>query len=230
MRAMAQNSPTTSTARAVRGLLWKTAVAGGAAALLLAWAAARGGLAPAIEQALGALRAAGPLVFFTAMALVPAPLAWFTLPAGEAFAPTLGLPGVVAAALAAVAVQILWCYAAARYVLGPRVRSWLERRGHRVPEIPPDQAWAVVLMVRLVPGPPLPLQCALLGLARAPFGIYFAASWLITVPWVIGGVVLGRGALSGRAGLVAAGVGVLGAAAAAAWLARRRLGGRREPA
>jgi uncharacterized membrane protein YdjX (TVP38/TMEM64 family) len=212
--------------------LWKSALAGALVALLFVWAGSQGGVRTAVDEALAWVRAAGPFAFFGAMALVPAPLAWFTLPAGEAFAPMLGLPGVVAAALAAVAVQIAWCYAAARHVFRPKLRDWLERRGHRVPEVSRENAWAVVLLVRLVPGPPLPLQCALLGLARVPFGIYFVASWLITVPWVVGGVVLGRGALGGRVGLIVAGAGVLGAAAAAAWLARRRLGlaGRRDAA
>jgi uncharacterized membrane protein YdjX (TVP38/TMEM64 family) len=182
----------------------------------------RSGGREALEQAIAFLRAAGPVAFFCAMAVAPLPLAWFTIPAGEAFAANLTLPGVIAAALVAVAVQIALYYWLARYALRPTVERWMVRRGYTVPKLSNDNALAVVLLVRLPPGPPLPLQCLLLGLAEVPFRTYLIASWLITVPWVLGGVILGRGILHGNLMLAAGGVGVIGAAAIAAYLARRR--------
>ena len=182
----------------------------------------RSGGREVIEHAIAYLRAAGPEAFFFAMAVMPLPLAWFTIPAGEAFAVELTLSGVIAAALAAVAVQIALYYWLARYALRPTVTRWMVRRGYAVPKLANNNALAVVLLVRLPPGPPLPLQCLLLGLAEVPFRTYLLASWLITVPWVFGGVILGRGILHGNLTLAAGGVGVIGAAAVAAYLARRR--------
>jgi uncharacterized membrane protein YdjX (TVP38/TMEM64 family) len=182
----------------------------------------RSGGRETIEQAIAYVRAAGPGAFFIVMAVAPLPLAWFTIPAGEAFAAELTLPGVIAAALVAVAVQIAFYYWLARYALRPTVARWMERRGYAVPRLSNDNALAVVLLVRLPPGPPLPLQCLLLGLAEVPFRTYLIASWLITVPWVLGGVILGRGILHGNLALAGGGAGVIGAAAIAVYLARRR--------
>jgi uncharacterized membrane protein YdjX (TVP38/TMEM64 family) len=175
-----------------------------------------------IQSLVARVRAVGPLAFFIVMAVIPAPLAWFTIPAGEAFAGELTLPGVIIASLASVAVQISLCYALARSVFRNALLGWLTRRGYAVPQVRPDNALSVVLLVRLVPGPPLSSQCFLLGLAGVPFRTYITASWLMTVPWVIGGVVFGRGILHGNLALGIMGLCLLGAAMLAFRLARRR--------
>ena len=177
----------------------------------------------AVDRGIGWMRAAGPGVFFTAMALVPAPLWMFTVPAGEAFASELTLPGVIAAALAAIAVQIALCYGLARYALRPLVEKLVRRFGYAVPSLNAENALSVALLVRLTPGPPLFLQCFLLGVAGMPFRLYMVVSWLCTVPWVIGGVVLGRGILAGNFSTVLMGVSFLGAASIAVRLLRRRM-------
>jgi len=212
-----------SGASAVRRVPW-SALAGLAAALgaSVAFLAMHFDFRDAVDHGISLVRALGPWAFFAAMALVPAPLSWFTIPAGEAFAAELTLPGVIVAALAAVAVQIALCYWAARFALRPVLQRWVAARGWVVPQVTKTNALAVVLLVRLVPGPPLSLQCCLLGLAEVPFALYFAASWALTVPWVIGGVVLGRGVLHGNFALAGVGAGVFGAAAVAVHLARRR--------
>lgn len=193
------------------------------AAAIVVTAAAAGGARPALDRGLGLMRTAGPGPFFAVMAVLPLPLAWFTIPAGEAFAAQLTVPGVIACALAAAAVQIAWCYAAGRRLCRPWVQRLANRRGWAVPAVPRGDAAAAVLLVRLIPGPPLPLLCMLLGAAEIPFGTYFIISWLMTVPWVVGGVVLGRGVLSGRIAFEAAGLGVFAAAGIAAHLLRRKL-------
>ncbi len=182
------------------------------------------GIAPreAVTQGLGLVRAAGPVAFFTAMAVLPVPLFWFTMPAGEAFTAQLTLPGVIAAALAAVAVNIALSYWLARRVFRPPLTRWLEKRGYRIPQLTRDNAVAVALMVRLTPGPPLCLQCYLLALAGMPFRFYLGVSWLLTVPWVVGGVIVGRGVLGGNPLAALTGAGVLGAAAAGFYLWRKK--------
>ena len=175
-----------------------------------------------IERGIDWVRAAGPGAFFIAMALVPAPLAWFTIPAGEAFAGELTLGGVIAAAALAVAVQLTLAYGIARHGLRPAVEHLLKKRGYHVPRVTAENALAVALLVRLVPGPPLIVGSCILALAEVPFRLYLVVSWLVALPWVCAGVILGRGILHGDFALVAAGAGLVVAAVVAARLVRRR--------
>lgn len=211
------------------GRRWRQ-FAGVAALLVLAVAAWflrgadwRGG----VETGIAWLRAAGPGWFFLAMAVVPLPLATFTIPAGEAFAAQLTLGGVIAAAAGAVAVQVSLSYWLARYALRPLVERLVRRRGLAVPVVTPQNALTIALLVRLTPGPPMFLGSCVLALAATPFRLYWIVSWLVALPWVCAGVILGRGLLSGNFTLVASGVGLLVAAALAARWWRRR--GRRDP-
>ncbi len=179
--------------------------------------------APAVvlKDVLATIRATGPWAYFTAMALVPLPLIWFTVPAGEAFAPQLTLPGVIAAASIAVAVQQALSYAIARYVLRPVVERLIRRRGWNVPRVTPKNALGIALVVRLTPGPPMILGSCLLALAEVPFRLYLVVSWLVALPWICAGVILGHGILEGRLAPALTGFSVLIAAAVAARLLRR---------
>jgi uncharacterized membrane protein YdjX (TVP38/TMEM64 family) len=183
------------------------------------------GLSPraAVDPAIAWLRVAGPGWYFAAMALVPLPLAAFTVPAGEAFAAQLTLGGVVAAGAAAVAVQQALSYWVARYLVRPVVAHWLQRRGQIVPRVTRGNALQIALLVRLTPGPPMILGSCVLALAQTPFGLYLAVSWLVALPWVCAGVILGRAFFAGDAVLLAAGLSLLAAVLLAArWLRRRR--------
>lgn len=174
-----------------------------------------------LKDVLATIRATGPWAFFAAMALVPLPLIWFTVPAGEAFAPQLTLPGVIAAASIAVAVQQALSYAIARYALRPVVERLIQRRGWKVPRVTAANALGVALLVRLTPGPPMILGSCLLALAEAPFRLYLVVSWLVALPWVCAGVILGHGILQGRLAPALTGFSVLVAAVIAARLLRR---------
>ena len=183
------------------------------------------GLSPrvAVDPVIAWLRVAGPGWYFLAMALVPLPLAAFTVPAGEAFAGQLTLGGVVAAGAGAVAVQQALSYWVARYMLRPAVAHWLLRRGQAVPRVTRENALNVALLVRLTPGPPMILGSCVLALAETPFGVYLAVSWLVALPWVCAGVILGRGFFAGDAALAAAGISLVAAVMLAArWLRRRK--------
>ena len=193
------------------------------AGAMVAWAGRDLPMQAGIEAALGAIRAAGPGWYFSAMAVLPLPLAWFTVPAGGAFAAQLTLGGVVAAALAAVAVQLSLSYALARFGLRPVIERLLRLRGLGVPRVTPANALNVALLVRLTPGPPMFLGSCVLAVAEMSFGRYLVVSWLVALPWVIGGVVLGRGILSGNVKLAAAGLGLLAVAIVVVrWWRRRR--------
>jgi uncharacterized membrane protein YdjX (TVP38/TMEM64 family) len=175
----------------------------------------------AIDRLLAGVRAAGPGWYFTAMAVLPFPLAWFTVPAGEAFAAQLTIGGVIAAGLAAVAVQLALSYWLARWALRPLVERLIRRRGYAVPRLTEENIWSVALLVRLTPGPPMFLGSCLLALAATPFRIYMIVSWLVALPWVCAGVILGRGILQGNFALAAAALALIAAAVIAARLFRR---------
>ncbi len=177
------------------------------------------------DRVVTAIREAGPLAFFTAMTVLPAfgvPMLAFTIPAGEAFSPQLGMPGVIAAALVAIAVNLAIGYWVARYALRPAVVWLLHRFGYSVPKITPENALSMLLIVRLTPGPPYFLQACILGVAQAPFRLYMIVSWVAILPWAIGGIILGKGLFQGNFAAVLLGISVLVAAGAAVHWVRKK--------
>lgn len=185
-----------------------------------------------IEQFIGTIRDLGPVVFFAAMMVLPAfgmPLLAFTIPAGEAFAPQMGLGGVIAVSLVIVAINLALGYWVARYAFRPILTKLMKRYGYSVPRVTPDNALMVTLLVRLTPGPPYAVQACLLGLAEVPFKMYMIVSWLGLLPWVVGAIVLGKGLFSGKFGMAASGIGVLIAAAVVIHWVRRKYMVRQKP-
>ncbi len=150
-------------------------------------------LSHAALRAIDLCRDAGPLAFFAAMALLPAfgfPLAPFVLSAGPAFAPRLGLGGVIACALLAVTADVALSYAIAARLLRPAMTRLVHRLGYRLPVVTGDSAFFATLALRLVPGPPFFLQSYLLGLARVPFVTYMLVSTLVPASYLIATIVL----------------------------------------
>lgn len=165
-----------------------------------------------LDQMIGVIRDMGPWVFFTAMTLLPAagvPMLAFTIPAGEAFAPTMGMPAVIAVALVVIAINLALSYWVARYALRPLLTRLLRRYGYSVPRITRENALSVLLVVRLTPGPPYAFQCFLLGLAEAPFRLYMIVSWLAILPYALAAIILGQGLRNGNFKTIAAALGVL---------------------
>jgi uncharacterized membrane protein YdjX (TVP38/TMEM64 family) len=149
------------------------------------------------------------------MVVLPAlgvPLLAFNLVAGEAFTAGLGLGGVIAASMTAVAFNLALSYWLARYALRPVLARLADYYGYRIPALTAANALSVTLLIRLTPGPPYALQCYLLGLAAVPFRLYLITSWICLIPWTVGAIVLGRGILNGNFTLVAAGLAVLAGA------------------
>jgi uncharacterized membrane protein YdjX (TVP38/TMEM64 family) len=182
-----------------------------------------------LNRMLAGVRAAGPETYFLVMAVMPLPLTWFTVPAGELFASQLTLPGVVMAALTAVALQLALNYVVARCWLRPAVESLISRRGYTIPRVTPENALSVALLVRLTPGPPMFLGSCILAVAETPFRLYMIVSWLVALPWVIVGVVLGRGLFSGDVKIIGLGLGALGMVIVGTHWWRRRHVGRTNP-
>jgi uncharacterized membrane protein YdjX (TVP38/TMEM64 family) len=179
-----------------------------------------------IDQMIVLIRDAGPWVFFGAMALLPligAPLMAFTMMAGTAFASQMTMGGVLAATLAAIAVNLALTYWLARRAVRPLMERLLKRFGYTAPRVTAENALSISLLVRLTPGPPFFLQSYILGLAEVPFRLYMLVSWLCVLPWAVGAVVLGRGLFDGNFKVAAMGLGVIIAAVAAVHLLRRKV-------
>lgn len=165
-----------------------------------------------LDDVLAVIRDAGPLTFFAAMIVLPAfgaPMLAFTVPAGEAFGPQLGLDVVVLIALASIALNLAFGYWVSRYALRPLVSRLLRRYGYSVPRVTPENALGVTLVVRLTPGPPYAMQAWLLGCAEVPFRIYMIVSWLSVLPYAVAGIILGQGIFKGEVKILIAGLGLI---------------------
>jgi uncharacterized membrane protein YdjX (TVP38/TMEM64 family) len=181
------------------------------------------------DRGMALIRTSGPWAFFLGVALLPAlgaPLSAFSIVAGEAFGPRMTIPGVIAAALAAIAVNLMLTYWLARFALRPMLSRLVERYGYKIPRVTGENQLSIALLVRLTPGPPYFIQSYILGLAEVPFRLYMIVSWLSLVPWTVALVVLGEGIFKGNFKLVFYGAGVIVAAAVAVHMVRKRYAAR----
>jgi uncharacterized membrane protein YdjX (TVP38/TMEM64 family) len=153
------------------------------------------------NAAMGHVRAAGPLVFFVAMGILPAvgaPILAFILTAGPAFGPQLGLGGVLAACALSYGLNLSIGYWLARRWLRPWLQKFVARSGHKVPQVVKEDQFEVTLLLRITPGPPFFLQNFLLGLAEIPFPRYLAISWTVIMLNTAGLVIFGAKLASGE--------------------------------
>jgi uncharacterized membrane protein YdjX (TVP38/TMEM64 family) len=177
------------------------------------------------DRGMELIRGAGPVVFFSAMTVLPAlgvPMLAFTIPAGEAFAGQMGLGGVIAVALVVLAVNLALIYWLARYALRPVLLGLLKRFGYSVPALTPENRLTVTLLVRVTPGPPYAVQGYLLGLAEVPFGLYMLVSWPCMAPWAVGAILLGKAVREGNFAKIAMAIGLLIAAIVAVQVLRKK--------
>lgn len=141
-------------------------------------------------------RAAGPVPFFAAMALLPSfgfPLSFFTLAAGPVFGATWGVAGVIGFSLLAVMLNAAFSYWVAASALRPWVVRFVRWFGVEVPEVQPHAAWPVIVVLRIVPGIPFWVQSYTLGLARVPFRAYMIVSTVIPAGYIAATILLGDG-------------------------------------
>lgn len=153
-----------------------------------------------MDRVLAVVRTAGPLPFFTAMALLPAvgfPLSAFTLAAGPVFGPTMGVGQVVLCGILAITVNVGLSYWVAARGLRPLVESVVRWLGYRLPDIPARSTWSAILILRMVPLTPFCLQGMLLGLARVPFGPYMLVSVLVPSGYAAAAITLGDAVMRG---------------------------------
>ena len=154
-----------------------------------------------IDAGIEVLRAAGPWVFFTAFALLPAvgfPIAVFYLVAGSVFLERLGLGGVLAASGAALLVNISLSYWLARFALRPWLEQLISRTKYKIPVVAPGEQAEITVLLRVTPGPPFFIQSYLLGLAEIRFTTYLGISWAIAMTYATGLIVFGDAILHGK--------------------------------
>jgi uncharacterized membrane protein YdjX (TVP38/TMEM64 family) len=197
-----------------------TVLAGALAVVIL-----KTGLMDTFNAVILRLREAGPVVFFVAMALLPAagfPLLAFTLAAGPVFGPTLGVGWVIMWSLAAVIVNLLLTYWLANRAFRPLVTRLLAYFDFRLPDNLAGSAWQLSLIVRLTPGPPFWVQSYLLGLVRVPLVPYLTVSTGVVAGYLVALIWGGEAIVSGNGRLAFAAVGVLAVSIAGLQLLRKR--------
>lgn len=180
-----------------------------------------------LQQGLEAIRRAGPLAFFVAMAVLPAvgaPLLAFMLPAGKLFGERFGMPVVVAYSLAAITFNMLFTYWLARWALRPPLARLIDRLGYKLPQVASGDATDLAIILRVTQGIPFLVQNYLCGLAEVPFPKYLLVSCVAGWPAQTAYIVFGQALLEGNGRTVLIAVGVLVALIAATHFVRRHYG------
>lgn len=154
-----------------------------------------------VRQGLDLIRSAGPVTFFLAMAFLPAigaPLSAFSLTAGSVFGEQMGLGWVIALAMLSITVNMALTYYLAHVAFRPLLEKLFARLGYKLPQVEAGDASDLVIILRVTPGVPFPVQNYLLGLAEVPFGKYLGISCLIAWPLNIAFMLFGDALLHGK--------------------------------
>lgn len=185
-----------------------------------------------LEQGLGLIRSAGPVAFFTAMAVLPAcgvPMLAFSLPAVSLFSSRLGTVPVLLLALVALTANMILTYALARRGLRPLLEKLVTRLGYRLPQVEAGDATDLVAILRLTPGIPFFAQNYLAGLAEVPFGKYLLVSCILTWPVNVAFMLFGDALLQGKGKIALIAFSLLLALTAITHLVRRHYGRKKTP-
>lgn len=183
-----------------------------------------------VERAMTALRSAGPSVYFSAMAVLPAvgvPVLPFLLPVGPIFGERLGMGLVVALSLGALTVNLVFTYLLARYALHGLLKKFLTRFGYKLPSVDQGDATDLAIIVRATPGIPFFVQNYLLGLAGVPFWKYLTISCLFSWSYSTAFVLFSDALLHGKGKTAMLAASLLVVAVAATHLSRKHYAAKR---
>lgn len=169
---------------------------------------------------------AGPVGLGLALATLPligVPISPFWIAAGVVLGPVHGL----GLAVVGLGVNLTLAYWVSRVVLRGVISRRLEKSGYGLPDVGSDDAWKLVLAVRLIPGVPLVVQNYLLGVANVPFGTYLGVSLPPLTAYAAGFIWLGDSIVTVRGGGIVAACGLLVGLGFLLSFVRRRLVGTR---
>ncbi len=172
------------------------------------------------------LAAAGPVVFFAAMAVLPVagvPMSPFALAAAPLFGARLGTPVILGLGLAAITFNLTMTYWLARRWLRPLLSRLLIRLGYKMPQVESGDATDLIVLLRVTPGPPFFVQNYLLGLAEVPFGRYLVISCAVQWSFNVAFMLFGDALSQGRGKMAMISIGLLAALVAGTHLVRKHL-------
>ncbi len=197
---------------------------------LIGWRTAWDETKRLFDVALDVIAAAGPAVFFGAMAILPvfgAPMGPFAVMAGLVFRERLGLPLVLVLGVTAMAINISIAYWLARRWLRPPLTRLMTHWGYSLPQVETGDATKLILLLRVTPGPPFFVQNYLLGLAEVPFGRYLVLSCATQGLLLSGLVVFGDALSQGKGKMVMLAVGAVVAVLVGTHFLRKHLAGKK---
>ncbi|HEY9156086.1 MAG TPA: VTT domain-containing protein [Opitutaceae bacterium] len=178
-----------------------------------------------VDQGLAWIRTVGPVVFFAAMAILPAfgfPLSVFSLTAGPVFGPQLGLPLVSALVVLSIVLNLTLTYWLSRYAFRPAVERIVLWMGYAMPKVSAEDHLSLTLMVRVTPGPPFFVQSYLLGFAGVRFSTYMWVSSLTAGAYALAVVFFGDSLATGRGKMAVIAIsGLIVLSVAISWVRRR---------
>jgi uncharacterized membrane protein YdjX (TVP38/TMEM64 family) len=182
------------------------------------------------KQGLDLIKQAGPVAFFSAMAILPAlgaPVLAFLLTVGPAYGERFGMPLVIALSLAATTFNLILAYCLSRWALRPLLQPLIVRLGYKMPETEGSDATDLLIILRMTPGVPFCVQNYMAGLAGIPFVRYLAISCVITWANNSAFIVFGDALMNGKVKIILFAVGVIIALAAGTHMVRRHYAGKR---
>ena len=150
---------------------------------------------------------ANPIFYVLALAVLPylgVPSSFIYFVAGSVYGPAKGFGWSV---LGLALNLVLGYLIGTRWLRGPITR-WLDRRGWR-PEVPPGEFGRLVVLTRILPGPPLVAQNFFLALAGVPFAQYFILSLPLTLLYAAGFLLTSGALFEGNSKLVILGVSLM---------------------
>ena len=172
------------------------------------------------------LAAAGPGVFFAAMAVLPVagvPMSPFAFAAGPLFGARLGTPATIGLGLVAITFNLTVAYWLARRWLRPVLARLVARLGYKMPQVESGDATDLIVLLRVTPGPPFFVQNYLLGLAEVPFGRYLVISCAVQWSYNVAIMLFGDALSQGRGKMAMLAIGLLAALVVGTHLVRKHL-------
>jgi uncharacterized membrane protein YdjX (TVP38/TMEM64 family) len=147
---------------------------------------------------------ANPIFYILALAILPyvgVPSSLIYFAAGGVYGPVKG----VCWSAVGLAINLTLGYLIGTRWLRGFVTRWLEQKGWRR-EVPPGEFGRLVVLTRILPGPPLVAQNLFLAVAGVPFGQYFILSLPLTLLYAAGFLLTSGALFEGNSKLVVAGV------------------------